>query len=95
MNLSTHRVIVGAVVFWGCLLLSAQQTPTPAPSDQTVSPTTQPAAPPESAQEPPASPDDSKPPSNPNGPTPNGNAPFTIQQTVRLVVLDMVVILKF
>ena len=84
MNLLTCRAVIAATLGWACLSLSAQQAPTSAPSEQTASPA---AEPPESAQEPqepPASPDDSK-------PTQNSNGPFTIQQTVRLVVLDMVV----
>jgi VWFA-related protein len=95
MNLLTCRAVVAAVVVWvcgwGCLSLSAQQAPAPAASDQSVAPAAQAPEPPEPAQEPPATPDGTNPPQSGNGPTPNGNAPFTIQQTVRLVVLDMVV----
>ncbi len=84
MNLLTHRVVVAAMLGWGCLSLSAQQAATPATSGQSVAPAPQPPASPESAQESPATPDGSN-------PTQNSNGPFTIQQTVRLVVLDMVV----
>ena len=84
MNLFGHRVVVATVFGYVCLSLPAQQTATPAPTSQTASP---------SEQEPPANPDDSKPTQNPDGSsqTQNPNAPYTLQQTVRLVVLDMVV----
>src|SRR5271170_108616 len=94
MNLFRYRVLAAAVVGWISLSLPAQQapatapatqqTPATAPSDQTVSPDGQAPEPPESTQEPPATPDGAK-------ATQNSAAPFTIQQTVRLVVLDMVV----
>jgi VWFA-related protein len=95
MNCFRYRVVAAAALVWFCLSLSSQQTTTPAPTSQTASPATQPPVASPQEQEPPANPDDSKPPQNPDGSTPpaapNGTGPFTIQQTVRLVVLDMVV----
>jgi VWFA-related protein len=100
MNFFPYRIVVATMLVWFCLSLSAQQPATPAPTGQTASPDTQPPVASPAEQESPANPDDSKPPQSPDGstqtqngsgPTQNGAAPFTIQQNVRLVVLDMVV----
>jgi VWFA-related protein len=104
MDLLTRRVALPAILCclcgWCCISLPAQQATTPnqqtttpgqqpagqgqqtAPADPTA-PTAQPAAPGLEPQEP-ATPEDSKPTQNPDG-------TYTIQRTVRLVVLDMVV----
>jgi len=86
MKLLTQRVQLPSVLVWLCgwawLSLPAQQTATPAPADQTASPPAPAPAP--GSQEPASAPDDSKPQQNTDG-------TFTIQRTVRLVVLDMVV----